>query len=582
MGQYTPFILKNLFELQFFSNLDYYFARSMGKVFNEDNAIALASCALVSRALSQGHICIDIKEFSKNIISISKNSDEKVKFPDFDTWIEALENSSIISNLGVSNLGVSNSIKTPLVFDSNYRLYFAKYFDFQNRLINNIVLRVSLKPLTIEKTTIDEILAMHFTGSKSHILNQKNSVKNAVFNNFTIISGGPGTGKTFIVSIIKKILLLYAAKHDLAQPKIICAAPTGKAASKMDNGSTIHSILKPLKNRPGFHYNKNNPLLTDVIIIDEASMIDISLMVRLLEAVPITAKVIILGDKHQLSSIQAGSVFSDICSVKSSFLPIFFLDYNFRSKGKTGIENLSKAINSNDDLKLENILTSGDYPDVVFKPLHNKGMPPGFIDKHIIKGFKPFLNAKSVEASLDKLDAFKILCAHNSGEYGTLQINHVCEKILLLGNNFAIQNKPLKKVVMVNTNDYKKGLFNGDTGVCFKDSEKSMVFFKDLDNSVKQYRLLDLPEHDTAFAITIHKSQGSEFKNVLIILPDRLSPVVTRQLLYTGVTRAKEKVIIIGNLNIIKQAIGLSVKRNSGLTQYLDKRLTECEAKLEC
>ncbi|MCP4673148.1 MAG: exodeoxyribonuclease V subunit alpha, partial [Desulfobacula sp.] len=454
---------------------------------------------------------------------------------------------------------------------------FAKYFDFQNRLISSIVRRFALKTLTMPEPIIDEMLANYFVGSDQHILSQKNAVKNAVLNNFTIISGGPGTGKTFIVSIIKKILLSYALQHDFEQPKILCAAPTGKAASKMDNGRTIHSILKPLKNRPGFHFNKNNLLQLDVMIIDEASMIDLSLLTRLLEAIPDKARVIILGDIYQLSSIQAGSVLSDICSVKNLSSHIFFLEYNFRSRGKTGIEHFSKAINNNDYSSLEYVLTSGKYPDLAFVPIGEQGLPSGFIDKYVIKGFQPLLNAQTMEAALNEVDSFKILCAHNSGKYGTLQINHVCEKILRSAHNFDIDKQPFKKIIMVKINDYKKGLFNGDTGICFSDKGDSKAFFKGFDNKIKQYQTSDLPDNDTAFAITIHKSQGSEFETVLIILPDMLSPVITRQLLYTGVTRAKEKVIIMGDLNIIKKAMGVSVKRNSGLTEYLDRVLQNAD-----
>jgi len=521
MSRYTLFEIHNLFELQFFSSLDYYFADSMSKAFDETDSIVLASCALVSKVLSEGHICLDIQKTANTVLSVSKTIDVNLKFPGFDDWLKALENSSIVSKIS----GDSDTIETPLVLDSSHRLYFSKYFDFQNRLIGNIARRFFLKPLFMDEAIVDEMIAASFVGENRHISNQKKTVKNAVCNNFTVISGGPGTGKTFITSIIKDILLSYAAKQDLVKPKIICVAPTGKAASKMENGSTIHSILKPLKNTPGFYHNKNNLLLTDVIIIDEASMVDISLLTRLLEAVPVTAKVIMLGDKNQLSSIQAGSVFSDICSVKSLVPNIFFLEYNFRSKGKTGIENLSKAINNSDIENLEFILSSGQYPDIVFVPL----------------------NAPSTE-SFDNSD---------------------------------IDKKPFKKIIMINTNDYKKGLFNGDTGVCFEHSfkngfeisEEKEVFFKSLDNGLKQYRVLDLPDNDTAFAITIHKSQGSEFKTVLIILPDKLSPVVTRQLLYTGVTRAKTKVIVVGDLNIIKKAISLSVERNSGMTEYLAQKI---------
>ncbi|MCP4671464.1 MAG: hypothetical protein GY857_09160, partial [Desulfobacula sp.] len=130
MGEiYTPFEIKNLFDQQFFSSLDYFFARSMEKAFDEKNAVVLVSCALVSKVLSKGHICFDIKETSNTIVSVSRNSDVKIKFPEFDTWLSALQNSAM----------VSDTIDTPLVLDSNHRLYFAKYFDFQNRLISSIV-----------------------------------------------------------------------------------------------------------------------------------------------------------------------------------------------------------------------------------------------------------------------------------------------------------------------------------------------------------------------------------------------------------------------------------------------------------
>ncbi|MCD4676987.1 MAG: AAA family ATPase [Desulfobacula sp.] len=566
MTQYTAFELDNLFDQHFFSNLDYFFARSMAAAFDEKEPIVLVSCALVSKSLFEGHICLDIKEMSAIVRLVSQTGNDRVKFPDLTTWISALQKTLIISD----------NIQTPLVMDSDHRLYFSKYYDFQNRLTKNIAQRIILIPSNMGEAAVDQLLESYFIKSDDkHIIHQKSAVKNAVLNQFTVISGGPGTGKTFVTTIIKEMFFAYAKKHSLPEPKIICVAPTGKAASKMEQGSTIHSILKPLKNSPGFYYNKNNTLQTDVMIIDEASMIDISLLTRLLEAVPMEAHVVVLGDKHQLSSIQAGPVFSDICSTKGLSSNMVFLEYNFRSKGKLGIENLSKAINSNDAQHLEKVLTSDRYPDVVFENLSGKSLLDTAVNKYILEGYKPFIAADTVEAALNELDNFKILCAHNSGEYGTLQINHVCEKILRLDNNFGIQKKLFKKIIMVNANDYKKKLFNGDTGIVFEKNGKGNAFFKTLENNIKQYRASDLPGSDLAFAITIHKSQGSEFKTVLIILPDKLSPVMTRQLLYTGVTRAKTKVIIAGNINIIKKAINLSVKRNSGLSICLEKKIID-------
>jgi len=563
MIQYAKFELGNLFDQHFFSSLDYFFARSLAKAFDERNSIVLSSCALVSKLLFEGHVCLDLAQLSESIQPVSETSNDVIKFPELTSWITALKNSSM----------VSDTIQTPLVLDSDHRLYLSKYYDFQNRLTQNISQRIFFNPSEIDEATIDELLEPYFTRSDTSLKHQENAVKHAIKNHFTIVSGGPGTGKTYVTTIIKKIFVSYAEKHALPIPKIVCVAPTGKAASKMEHGSTIHSILNPLKNKPGFHFNKNNMLQVDMIIIDEASMIDILLLTRLLEAVPMTAKVIVLGDHHQLSSIQAGSVFSDICTAKGLFANLFFLDYNFRSKGKTGIENLSKAINDNDAKGVEEILTSGRYPDIVFEGLKSNRLIDSPVNQFILKGYKPFLTADTVEEALKELDDFKILCAHNSGEYGTLPINHLCEKILRAGNNFDIKDE-YRKIIMVKTNDYKRGLFNGDTGIVLATKEGGgNAFFKTVDNTIKRYRASDLPDSDTAFAITIHKSQGSEFNTVLMILPDKASPVVTRQLLYTGITRAKKKVIVVGDINIIKKAITVSVKRNSGLSVCLDKEI---------
>jgi len=563
MNQTIKFELDTLFKHQFFSNLDYFFARSMAKAYNEDNSIVLSTCALVSKVLFQGHICLNIGDESTAVKIVSDADNSQVKFPDKDVWIKALKSSAL----------VSNTTQTPLVLDGQFRIFFSKYYDFQNRLSQNIANRLSLSSSNETETVIDDLLDSQFSEDTPHDIPQKNAVKHAVLNHFTIISGGPGTGKTSVTTKIKQLFLSYAEKRKLPVPKISCVAPTGKAASKLGKGSTIHSFLKPLKNRIGFYYNKKNLMQIDMIIIDEASMIDILLLTRLLEAIPLTAKVVLLGDKYQLSSIQAGSVFNDICMVSSLSSSLFLLEYNFRSKGKTGIEKISTAINDNNPDLLETVLTSGQYPDLVFENLDSKGLFAGILEKYSLKGFKTFSNAGTTEAALNLLDNFKILCAHNSGEYGTLQINHVCEKILRSDHNFDIQEKFFKQMIMITKNDYKKGLFNGDTGIVYEKNGVLNAEFKDIDGRITHYRYSDLPGSSPAYALTIHKSQGSEFDTVLIVLPDKLSPVMTRQLLYTGVTRAKQKVIIAGNISILKKAISVSIKRNSGLAVQLDNKI---------
>jgi len=560
---YIAFELDVLFEHDFFSELGYFFARSMAVAYNAKDPIVMVSCALVLQALLDGHVCLDMTTLEGTQKNLSETGHLIVKYPDAETWTTALRKSSMISD----------SIHTPLVLDSGLKLYLARYFHFQNRLVENIAQRVNFPSPPMDETLIDEFLEEFFPGCDENHLPQKKAVKNAVLKRFSIISGGPGTGKTFVIRTIRRLLSLYTKKIGQAEQKIICVAPTGKAASKLEEGSTIHNALRLLIKKPGFYYNKNNLLNKDVVIIDEASMIDLPLLARLLEAVPLEAKVIMTGDKHQLTSIQAGAVFNDLCAVNELSSNTISLSYNFRSRGKTGIEKLSKAINEGDIQHFEALLLSKDYPDLIFKDYDNSESVMGILQTYIMEGYRPFNDAQNAAEALTKLDEFRILCAHNKGEYGSLQVNHICEKILRSSYNSDIEEKSFIKAIMVNSNDYKKGLFNGDTGVAIEKNGKITAFFKDLDNNIRQYRYSDLPSHDMAFAITIHKSQGSEFDSVLMFIPSRFSPVVTKQLLYTGVTRARKKVIIIGNLDIMKAAISVNVKRHSGVEEYLGKQI---------
>lgn len=560
---YIAFELDVLFEHGVVSELDYFFAKSMAKAFDEKDPIIMVSCALVLKALFDGHVCLDITTAAGTQELLSESGPICLKYPAAETWLISLQRSFM----------VSENIQTPLVLDSGNKLYLSKYFDFQNRLADNITQRVSSSFVPMEEALVDEILEEVFPNNGEHQLPQKTAVKKAVLNRFTIISGGPGTGKTFVINLIRRVFFLYAQKKGQAEYKIICVAPTGKASSKLEGGSTIHSVLRPSAKVSGFYYNKHNPLNKDVVIIDESSMVDLPLLVRFLEAVPLEAKVIMTGDKHQLTSIQAGAVFSDLCAVNELSFNTVSLAYNFRSRGKTGIEKLSKAINKREIQSFESLLLSCNYPDLIFEDIDNREPVTDILRKYIIQGYKSFGCAQNPSDALAKLDEFRILCAHHKGDYGTLQINHICEKILRSFNNSGIEEKYFIKAVMVNTNDYKKKLFNGDTGVAVEKNGEITAFFKGLDNKIEPYRYSDLPSHDTAFAITIHKSQGSEFDSVLMIIPDRFSPVVTRQLLYTGVTRARKKVILIGNLNIMKAAIQMNAKRHSGIERYLNEKL---------
>ncbi len=573
MSEYSLKDLERLHDTGLLSHLDYYFAITMASIFKDATPLTTISAALVSQALTNGHVCLDLNRTASTIIHTSDGT-SVLTLPGLTDWVSdlcatqmvALEEKQSSSNRWIS--------RQPLILDRDNNLYLAKYYDFQCRLARNIRNRTENHAGAIDQSFIAEGVNRHFSDHDSRqTAGQQEAVKKALTHNFAVISGGPGTGKTYITDIICSLLDEWAQDNGLDKPQVISLAPTGKAASRLSNGATIHSVLKPKKEGVGFLHTQDNPLIADMVIVDEASMIDIALMTRLLEAIPLNTRVVLLGDKDQLSPVQAGAVFTDICQAVSMAGYRTFLEFNFRSKGKTGIENLARAVNESDKIALTQILTSGKYADVVYE---DTGHPGGFqkvLKRHIISGYKELTWAQSADHALAYIDRFRILCAHNSGINGTLQINHLCEKVLRASLEDGIKGSVFKQLLMVRQNDYHKGLFNGDTGVVMQVGNKAHAWFAGENSELREFRVPDLPSHDPAFAVTIHKSQGSEFDTVLILIPERISPVVTRQLLYTGITRARKKVVIIGRLDIIQAAMETPVERRSNLVAVLDDEL---------
>jgi exodeoxyribonuclease V alpha subunit len=421
-------------------------------------------------------------------------------------------------------------------------------------------------------------VARAFSGQvPEQVRGQKAAVQKALTHPFAVISGGPGTGKTHVTRLIRQILKEYAQKNNSPPLRILCLAPTGKAASRLENGVTIHLALKPLPSRPGFFHGADNPLKVDVVIVDEASMIDLALMSRLIEAIPLTARVILLGDKNQLSPVQAGAVFNEICQVKALAPCLALLDFNFRSQGKTGIGRLARAIHINDAAGAEQVLTSDVYPDIAFEEISGLGDLQAVMEKYVTSGYGPLAASQTLERALAQMDRFRILCAHNRGESGTLQINHLCEKILRSSPDFDIKNPFFERIIMIRINDYPRELFNGDTGIVYQEGGITKAGFTDGQRIIRQFRYSDLPGHDPAFAVTIHKSQGSEFDQVLIVLPEKPSPVVTRQLLYTGVTRAKKRAVIAGKKAVIRDAMAVDLCKKSHLSVQLAREMASAE-----
>ncbi|MCK5917313.1 MAG: exodeoxyribonuclease V subunit alpha [Cocleimonas sp.] len=498
---------------------------------------------------------------------------------------------------------------TPLTLDNNY-IYLHRYWSYQQRLADQISARLSF---TVDKEQdrewIKQRLAHYFSQDNdgSDINWQQTAAALALISRFLIISGGPGTGKT---TTITRILALLIEQHQRTnhQPlRFSLAAPTGKAAMRMSESiresitregdklsdeikqqlpqesSTIHRLLGYIPNSTEFRFNKNNHLATDIVIVDEASMIDLALMTKLFEATPPQASIILLGDKDQLASVETGSVFTDLClladnqyseilsnylqemightldaeQIKTKLAPIdnhiLCLLKSWRFDQTSGIGILASAVNQGKTKDAINALEDSSVRDIQLI------LPVEFTTNQLLSPWQHYLQALKTNTSIDDLFAafnqFRILSALRKGMNGSTYLNLQLEKLFSQKKQLYTGKRWYHgRPIMITENSYRTGLFNGDIGITLIERGQTQVWFK-TNEGIKPFSPVRLPQHETAWVMTIHKSQGSEFKRVLIILPTEDTPVLTRQLIYTGITRAKKKLDIISSSTILELGI---------------------------
>jgi len=341
-----------------------------------------------------------------------------------------------------------------------------------------------------------------------------------------------------------------------------------------------------------------------MVIVDEASMVDLALMSKLVQALPSDARLVLLGDKDQLASVEAGAVLGDICdtgrihgfskdllnrfreitgdpadiSPGNSSGPVIKdsvveLKKNYRFGLESGIRAVSRAVNQGDGNLALRILKSGEYDDIKWTTLPEPNDLYRVIRGNVLHGFKPCLETKDPFVAHSLFGRFRILCALRKGPYGVWAQNLLVEQVLREENLIDTDKRWYRgRPVMITKNDYNLGLFNGDIGIILPDPETDhdlRAFFISPDGALRSFLPVRLPEHETVYAMTVHKSQGSEFDKALLILPDRHTPILTRELIYTGITRAKKSIEVWGTERVFIEGVSQRIERSSGLRDAL-------------
>ncbi|MGC9323453.1 MAG: exodeoxyribonuclease V subunit alpha [Desulfomonilia bacterium] len=589
----------------FFESIDIHFARFMEELSGTGKEVPLAS-ALVSRYTRAGHICVDLSELSGASIEHAE-PDIPARCPDSEHWIVCLRRSPVVGLPGES---------TPLVLDEDGRLYLWRYWDYEKRLADGLR-ELSSREFPVNTALLLEGLDALFPSEEGGEPDwQKIAAIIAVISGLTVVTGGPGTGKTTVVSRILTLLLEHSSNT-----RIALTAPTGKAAQKLQESvqsssqnlscsgdirrcipreaCTIHRLLGTVPSSTRSRYSRDHPLPHDVIVVDEASMVALPLMSRLVQALRPDARLILLGDKNQLASVEAGYVLGDICdtgrrhgySEKLTRRVTHFgcamdrleegnglqdsiveLEKTFRFAPESGIYRLSIAVNEGDSPRCMDILGSGDFPDLSFTEYRHGRDLDRTLQESILQGYAPYLAATSIEDMFRLFDSFRVLCALREGPFGVRSMNSVIEQVLVQRNLVSITGVHYHgRPVLITANDYALRLFNGDTGIILYDAEDDdlRAFFPMVGARPRKISPVRLPVHETAFAMTVHKSQGSEYDSVLLILPDRDSPVLTRELVYTGITRAKKHLEIRAREDVFSVGVSRRIERSSGLKARL-------------
>jgi exodeoxyribonuclease V alpha subunit len=571
------------------------------------DAVAIAA-ALASRALAFGHSRVPLDRLADLFAEIAPERAPPVA--ERGEWERRLRESAYVSEGGTCG--------RPLVFNAG-GIALRRYHEYEARLATALrALSGPVEPAP-DEAWLRARLAALFPSAAEIPDRQALAAALAQLERVVLLTGGPGTGKTTTVARVL-VLAVEAAQRRDETLRVALAAPTGKAAARLSEAlresyahlqskgridaalreilpsaaSTLHRLLGGRPDSVRFRHDAAHPLAADLVVVDEASMVDLPLMCKLAGALKPSARLILLGDRDQLPSVETGDVLAALCDAAGdgkawpdrvarrlasalgtevaarrdeSALIRVELDRSHRQSTELDVSAMSASIRDGDAASVVAGLRAGSYRGVHWRSGRDAALAACVLD-HALPHYRAVADAPDVATALAMLRRHRVLTAVREGEAGSRTLN--ARIALALQKPGAREDAFFHgRLVMIRENSYRHGLYNGDVGLVRVDADGNARVWFDTAAGPRAWLPAALPAHESAFALTVHKSQGSEFDDVLLVMPDKSVRVASRELLYTGITRARRSLTLWANENVLSEAIARRAQRWSGLADKL-------------
>ncbi|SHK29153.1 DNA helicase/exodeoxyribonuclease V, alpha subunit [Pseudonocardia thermophila] len=574
---------------------DVHVAARLGRLGGEERQEVLLAAALAVRAVRLSSVCLDLATADHTVLGEGDEvlDTSVLPWPEPAAWLAACRASPLVA------VGADAPSGRPLRLVSTgaaHLLYLERYWHEEELVRTSLQERAAMEPPPVDLLALQAGLDRLFL--EPDAVRQRQAAAVGVLRRVTVLAGGPGTGKTTTVA---RLLELLAEQP--AVGRIALAAPTGKAAarlqeavtevlpphlrSRVPEASTLHRLLR-WHPALGFRHHRHHHLPYDVVVVDETSMVSLSMMARLLDAVRPAARLVLVGDPDQLASVEAGAVLGDLARAPGRPEP--WLDARLAEMGVPGgvvhgvvtlehvwrfggaIAEFARAVRDGDADAAVDLLRRDDPALQLVMPPEEDPRAVDAVRADVVAAGRALMEAADAgdaPAAVAALDEHRVLCAHRRGPYGVSRWTAEIERWLAADQPHRPRGPWTPgRPVLVTSNDYDIGLFNGDTGVVVAGPDGPRVAFA-RGGAPQLYAPARLPEVTTVHAMTVHRGQGSQFRRVTVVLPPSESPLLTRELLYTAVTRARASVRIVGTEESVRAAVARPVARASGLRDRL-------------